>query len=86
MELNGVIGILLGSFALVAFYAAARVNGRGEAGHRAATGYVVFGVAAAVQGGNLLAGYHTAVAVVATVGIVAGLVMVARAWGARAAA
>jgi hypothetical protein len=84
MERSGVVAIMLGAFALVALYAAARVNGRGEAGHRAATGYVVFGVAAAAEGWNLVTGYSTTVAVVAAVGLVAGLVMIARAWGARA--
>ena len=85
MELTGVIGILLVAFALVSLFAAARVNGRGEAGRRAATGYVVFGLAAAAQAANLFMGYNTAVAVAATVGLVAGLVMIARGWGARAA-
>ena len=84
MELSGVIGILLGAVALVSLYAAARVTGRGEPGRRAAIGYVVFGVAAAAQGANLVVGYNTPAAVLATVGLVAGLVMIARGWGAQA--
>jgi uncharacterized membrane protein YcaP (DUF421 family) len=86
MELNTVVAVLLAVVALVALYAAMRVNGRGEAGRRATPGYVVFALAAAVMAWNLFNPYSTALAVVATVGMLAGLVVITRAWGARAGA
>lgn len=85
MDTSGALATLLAVLAGVAFYAAARVNGRGEAGRRAASGYVVFGVAAALQTGNLLVGYGVFVAAVAGLGLVGGLVLIARAWAGRTA-
>ncbi|WP_275834052.1 hypothetical protein [Roseisolibacter sp. H3M3-2] len=86
MELNTTVAILMGVLALAALYAAVRVNGRSEAGRRAAPGYVIFAIGAALQAMTLVRSeYSTLMAVLGTAGLVLGLGMIARAWSTRSA-
>lgn len=86
MDINSTVAILMGVLALAAIFAAIRVNGRSEAGRRAAPGYLVFALGAAMQGATLLrAMYSTTLALVATVALVVGLGMIARGWATRSA-
>ncbi len=86
MDLNTTVALLMGVLALLALFAAVRVNGRSEAGRRAAAGYVVFALGAALQGATLLLDeYSTMLALLGTAGLVAGLAMIARGWAARSA-
>ena len=86
MDLNSTVAILMGVLSLAAIFAAIRVSGRSEAGRRAAPGYVVFALGAAMQGATLLRDlYSTTLAVLATVALVVGLVMIARGWATRSA-
>ncbi|MGZ8379232.1 MAG: hypothetical protein ACXWZS_14225 [Gemmatirosa sp.] len=86
MDLNTTVALLMGVLALAAIFAAIRVNGRSEAGRRAAPGYVVFAIGAALQAATLLLDeYSTMLALLGTVGLVVGLGMIARGWAARSA-
>jgi hypothetical protein len=86
VDLNTTVALLMGVLALAAIVAAIRVNGRSEAGRRAAPGYVVFALGAALQGATLLLDeYSTMLALLGTVGLVVGLGMIARGWAARSA-
>ena len=87
METNNLVAILMGVLSLAALFAAVRINGRSDAGRRAAPGYVIFALGAALQGADLLRGeYSTLMALLGTAGLVIGLVMIARAWSTRATA
>jgi uncharacterized membrane protein len=82
--MSTIVAILMGVLSLAALYAAVRVNDRSEAGRRAAPGYVIFALGAALQGATLLRSeYSTLMAVLGTVGLVVGLVMIARGWATR---
>lgn len=84
MDLNTTVAILMGVLALAALFAAGRVSGRSEGGRRAAPGYVIFALGAALQGATLIRSeYSTLMAVLGTVGLVLGLVMIARGWATR---
>ena len=86
MDINSTVAILMGVLSLAAIFAAIRVNGRSEAGRRAAPGYIVFALGAAMQGATLLRDmYSTTLALVATVALVVGLGMIARGWATRSA-
>lgn len=86
MDLNSTVAILMGVLALAAIFAAIRVSGRSEAGRRAAPGYVVFALGAAMQGATLLRDtYSTTLALLSTVALVVGLGMIARGWATRSA-
>ena len=86
MDLNSTVAILMGVLSLAAIFAAIRVGGRSEAGRRAAPGYIVFALGAAMQGATLLRDfYSTTLAVIATVALVVGLGMIARGWATRSA-
>ncbi|GLC24149.1 hypothetical protein [Roseisolibacter agri] len=84
--MNSTVAILMGVLSLAAIFAAIRVNGRSEAGRRAAPGYIVFAFGAATQGATLLRDtYSTTLAVIATVALLVGLGMIARGWATRSA-
>ena len=84
--MNSTVAILMGVLSLAAIFAAIRVSARSEAGRRAAPGYIVFAFGAATQGATLLRDtYSTTLAVIATVALVVGLVMIARGWATRSA-
>lgn len=86
MDLNSTVAILMGVLALAAIFAAIRVSGRSEAGRRAAPGYIVFALGAAMQGATLLRDtYSTTLALLSTVALVIGLGMIARGWATRSA-
>jgi hypothetical protein len=86
VDLNTTVAVLMGVLALAAIFAAVRVNGRSAAGRRAAPGYVLFAIGAAMQAATLLLDeYSTLVALLATVALVAGLGMIARGWATRSA-
>lgn len=84
MDLGTIVSVLMGLLAIAAVWAAIRVSGRSDAGRRAAPGYWIFALGAALQVTDLnKVEYSNALAIVATVAIVAGLAMIARGWGAR---
>ena len=86
MDVGNLVAILMGVISLAAIFAAGRVAGRPAAERWVAPGYLVFALGAALQGAALLrAGYSTVLAVVATLLLVAGLGMIARAWASRRA-
>lgn len=84
MELNTIVSILMAALAVAAVWAAIRVSGRSDAGRRAAPGYWVFALGAALQVADLnKTVYSTALATVATLALLVGLAMIARGWGSR---
>ena len=90
MTLETVVAYLMSALALAAVWAAIRVGGRSPAGRRAAPGYWLFAVGAMLQAWTLFGDaaretYNTTLAAVATLALVAGLVVIVRGWGTRAA-
>ena len=84
MDLSTIVSLLMGLLALAAVWAAIRVSGRSEAGRRAAPGYWIFAIGAALQVADLnKAEYSNALAIVATIALIAGLAMISRGWGSR---
>ena len=84
MERNTIVSILMAALAVAAVWAAIRVSGRSDAGRRAAPGYWVFALGAALQVADLnKTVYSTALATVATLALLVGLAMIARGWGSR---
>lgn len=84
MDLNIAVALLMGVLALAAIFAAIRIHDRSEAGRRAAPGYIVFALGAALQGATLLLDeYSTMLALLGTAGLVIGLGMIARGWAVR---
>jgi uncharacterized membrane protein len=90
MTLETIVAYLMSALALAAVWAAVRVGGRSSAGRRAAPGYWLFAVGAMVQAWTLFGEasrdtYNTTLATLATVLLVAGLVVIARGWSTRRA-
>ncbi|HMQ31026.1 MAG TPA: hypothetical protein PKD53_09870 [Chloroflexaceae bacterium] len=70
-----IFAALIGIGTLMALVVAARVWGRGEAGRQAATGWLIFAAAGAIQVVNLLTGYNVWLAILTTVAMGVGLWM-----------
>jgi hypothetical protein len=84
VDVGNLVAILMGVLSLAAIFAAGRIAGRPPAERRAAPGYLVLALGAALQGAALLrAGYSTGMAVLATLLMVVGVGMIARARAAR---
>lgn len=72
---NTIFAVLIGLVSLVALGMAARVWGRGESGRRAGMGWLVFAASGAIQVVNLLSGYNVWLAILTTLGMLAGIWM-----------
>jgi hypothetical protein len=72
---NAIFAALIGLLTLAAIAVAVRAWGQGEAGRQAATGWMLFAAAGAVQVINLLTGYNLWLAILTTAGMAAGLWM-----------
>ena len=84
MTFDSLVGGLMIVLAVAAIVAAVRVPMRGLAGRSAAGGYWLFAVGALLQAVNhFMDGYSVALAVIATLGLVLGLVQISRGWSRR---